>query len=359
MNLSSPFRFNFLCLRGTALPHELLLIVRVLAFALIFLGEEPSGRHVPYFRFLDAMGSPALYDLTLLGIADAGFLLLLFSGYARLGCFLTGGAFLMGLLSCRGCLSVAHTYVACVFLIVSMSSRRSGTWLLKMQVVILYAGSALNKGLDLDWWNGRAFEALLVLRHHSDSYAWVSSWLPPMSLSTTLGMATVMIQAALAVCFLVPRWYTFGIVLGVGFHGVMVIFLNSTFGPFFLASMLSNLAFVDWPKGMVVTIGASAWHGLLRETLRITNFNYMVHFASTDRDGTYRDDSMEIEVDGRRIRGFAALQRLLFFNPILFFMVALFFTDPYPPDSLRNGLIILLVVFFSPLPGRVVGGAPH
>ena len=144
-------KLNPLPCGGTSLPPNLLLIAKLMAFVLILKGISPFGRYLPFFLFLDSLGSREQFDAALDVTLYAGYLLLFFSPFARLGCLAIGSALLIGLLACRPCLSVAHTYVACMFLILALSSRLSGSWLFQMQVVILYAGAGFSKATDPDW----------------------------------------------------------------------------------------------------------------------------------------------------------------------------------------------------------------
>ena len=130
---------------------------------------------------------------------------------------------------------VAHTYVACLFIIIALSSRATGTWLLRAQVVILYAGAALNKTLDVDWWNGRYFDAFLVDHHANPVYLQAASMLPAGLLSTVMGILTIVTQWILVATFVRPSSTPVGIAIGLVFHGAMVVLLNNTFGPFMLA----------------------------------------------------------------------------------------------------------------------------
>lgn len=56
------------------------------------------------------------------------------------------------------CHSVAHTYVACLLIVIALSSHATGSRVVRAQVVLMHAGAALNKSFDPDWWNGRYFE---------------------------------------------------------------------------------------------------------------------------------------------------------------------------------------------------------
>lgn len=281
--VSAPFRSG-----GRDLPPRLLLIARLTAAVLLFEGILPFSRHLPYLEFLDHLGSPRAFRNALWLAAGSGHLLLFFTRRARLGCLLLGAGTLTGLLACRPCLSVAHTFVACLFLMLAASSPLSGPWLVRCQLVIVYAGATLAKALDVDWWNGRAMEALLVLREEHAPYMWLAERLPELSLSSVVGWAVVATQAALVLCFLRPRWYRVGVLLGTLFHGSMAFLVGGTFGPFVPALFAAYLAFVEdaGPAGGGTPGGDGEGRGEWAEGWRGTAAGYgAVFLLLTDAGG--------------------------------------------------------------------------
>jgi hypothetical protein len=237
---------NPLRLTGRALPPSLVLVARLLAALVLLRGEPPFRPYLPYLEFLDLL-PPDVLGFVLRRAAEAGCLLAIFSPFVRIGAGLAGSAHLIGLLACRPCHSVAHTFVACVLLAVSLSSHATGARILRGQVVLLYAGAAIAKTLDPDWWNGRYFDALLIGRHQLEWYRELGSWFPDGWVSTAIGGATIVIQWVLAVCFLLPRMTAFAIALGVVFHATMAVMIGTTFGPFMGALAIVYLAFLPAP----------------------------------------------------------------------------------------------------------------
>lgn len=237
-------------LENAGLPPNLVAAARLMAFALVWRGDSAFRLNLPYFEFLDSFAPPDVFNLALRGVAGVGYLLMLFSPFVRLGAGCTGLAYLAGLLACRPCHSVAHTYVACLLIVLALSSWASRERLLRAQVVILYAGAALSKTLDVDWWNGRYFEALMIGRYDLDWYARAAGMLPDGWLSIGMGVSTVALQWVLAACFTFRRSTRAGIAIGIVFHGAMVAMLGTTFGPFLAALLVSYLG-LGWRPAAV------------------------------------------------------------------------------------------------------------
>lgn len=233
-------------LRGFEVPAELVLIAKLIALVSINQGGFPL--FLPFFPIVEEVISPRTFALATLGLRWLGYVLLFFTPCVRVGSLLLGTIWLAGLLACQPCQSVAHTFLGCLFVVIACSSRATGARLVQAQVILLYAGAALNKGLDPDWWNGRYFETLLDEHHQVALYQNAAALLPDLWLARGLGMVTILTQALLVLLFLQPAWQKKGVLLGTFFHVGMVLVMQQTFGPFFLIVLASYLAFLTLPR---------------------------------------------------------------------------------------------------------------
>lgn len=316
MRGGTPGDLNPLRLGGKSIPPNLVLIARFLGLTLLLMRELPSPRHLPYLEVLDALGSARQFHASLLLAAGLGYALLFFGPFIRSGCLLLGSAMLMGLIACRPCQSVAHSYVACLFIVISLSGHATGPWLVRMQVVVLYAGATLHKVLDPDWWNGRYFETLMIARHHHFLYSHAAAQLPPLSLSRAMGFATILTEAAIVACLLSRRWRDPGVLLGVFFHSIMVLLMNQTFGPFYAAIMVSYVAFLSWPERLELSAGrfaSASWLGRILPAI------------DPDRLWTVREsdsNAFGVTAGDRRYTGLAAVRKMVFASPLAFILFA-------------------------------------
>jgi hypothetical protein len=318
---------NPLSLHGTDLAPIALLIARMLGIGLI--GQQVFPRMLPYLPLLESMGSSSGFRKTLAAASTLGLALLLASRFARLGCALMGGALLVSLFACRPCQSVAHTFSACALLVLALSSRRTGTRLLRLQVVVLYAGATLNKAFDPDWWNGRYFDAFLGVRHADALYLWLADVVPHRLAGRGLGIASIAIEAAIAVCLLVPRWHLAGVALAVSFHSVMVLWLGGTFGPFYGALIACYLAFLPWPANVQVGRGRV----LAPDALPLAG------------------GGLALAVEGRRFAGWRALLRWPLVTPLPYYALAAALNPGFPgaphPRWVVAGLLAFLLAMLS------------
>ena len=338
-------------LEGKSIPPDLVLIARFLGLTLLLMRETPFPRHLPYLEVLDALGSARQFDAALLLAAGLGYALLFFGPFIRSGCLLLGGAMLTGLLACRPCQSVAHTFVACLFVVIALSGHATGPWLVRMQVVVLYAGATIHKVLDPDWWNGRYFETLMIARHHHFLYSHAAAQLPPLGLSTVMGVVTILTEAAILACLLNRRWYVPGVLLGVVFHSVMVLLMDQTFGPFYAAIMVSYVAFLSWPERLELSGGRFASAGWLRRLLPVVDPDG----PWTVRESASKElsDSFAATAGDRRYSGLGAVRKMVVASPLAFtlFAAAVSIRSPW---HLREAAIIVLLLLTSSIVAELV-----
>src|SRR5207302_3228650 len=62
----------------------------------------------------------------------------------------------------------------------------------------------------------------------------------------------ICLEFALVIGFLVPRFYSWAIWLGICYHTALMVVMNSTFGMFYYAMLISYLAFVEWPEPRIL-----------------------------------------------------------------------------------------------------------
>lgn len=130
---------------------------------------------------------------------------------------------------------MAHTYLGAFFVIVSLSSRRVGSELLRLQLVVLYGAATLQKVLDVSWWNGDYFHTFLVVRHELlwFDYPWVL---------LAMGVGTILAELTLTLLFAIERARVLAVRLAVLFHGSIEIISGVKFGPFVPALLATFLA---------------------------------------------------------------------------------------------------------------------
>jgi hypothetical protein len=265
---------------------ELVLMVRLLTVYLVvsnespFLGNQGGGRFLPIIGFLGDFGTDAQYNMAIRLMFYAGMLIVFFSPFLRTGCLLAGLSFIIGMISCQTCISVAHLFVACIYVCTALSSRETGSALIRYQLVVLYLGADLNKAFDKDWWTGASMDTLLAVKHQIPAYMTVADFFPPMLLSQMLGISVIILQLGIAIALLKRNWLVYAIVMGAMLHLPMVLLMHMTFGPFVMALVLAYSSLLHWPRQTLFR--ANIHSSFLVKLLEILDFNDQVIISNSE-----------------------------------------------------------------------------
>ncbi|CAG5000279.1 hypothetical protein DYBT9275_02431 [Dyadobacter sp. CECT 9275] len=233
---------------------ELVLLVRLLALYLFLTKESPfggnqgAGRHYPVLSFLESLGTDTQFNTGMYLIFTGGILVIWFTPYLRTGAFAVGMAFIVGIVSCQTCISVAHLFTACMFMCTALSNHTTGTALIRFQLIVLYLGADLNKILDTDWWTGASIETLLSTKHQIEVYMQIARLFPPLFLSQMAGIGVMVLQLAIPLLLCYRKMVVYAMLLALLLHLPMVLLMQMTFGPFLFALLLAYGALLKWPR---------------------------------------------------------------------------------------------------------------
>jgi hypothetical protein len=146
---SNPFR-----LTGTALPPNVLLAGKMIVLCLALLGypEKLPEIHLPMIRAFDLVPDRAAFRTAMIVAFYAGAVGLLLNRWVRASAFLAGFVFLLEPLVARAHVWYGNFFCAAMLILMGLHREPIGLYLLRWQMVVMYAGSALNKALQTDWY---------------------------------------------------------------------------------------------------------------------------------------------------------------------------------------------------------------
>jgi hypothetical protein len=313
----------------TELPDNVLLLAKILTLAFLATGQFRlfSWHFLPFLPLFDRLGSPAVFHWTLVTIFLGAAAALFYNKHVRICCLVLGGVILISLLSSRVYFENNRTYCACLLILAGMCTRGQSPWPLRLQVVLVYFGAALNKLLEQDWRSGQFFAYWFGQIHHPQIWANITAWIPPMPLAQFVCWATIITEFVLVAGFLLPRWYAWSIWLGAAYHTTLLLVMNSTFGMFYYAMLTSYLAFVEWPKAPL-QVQYDEDHGLWGRSLKLlqrldtaTIFNWTAFDSVQKENGVLRPRPQRrlLLLDrGKSYSGFVAFKRILLFTPFVY-----------------------------------------
>ena len=316
----------------TELPENVLLLAKIVALAFITTGQIRllSWHFLPFLPLFDHLGSPAVFHWVLVTIFLGAATALAYNKHVRICCLVLGGVILISLLSSRVYFENNRTYCACLLILAGLSSRGQSPWPIRLQVVIVYFGAALNKVLQQDWRSGQFFAYWYGQIHCPQMWAHITALIPAMPLARLVCWAAIITEFVLVVGFLVPRWYTWSIWLGAAYHTTLLLVMNSTFGMFYYAMLASYLAFVEWPRAPLQVRydeDHGPWGRSLTRLQRLDTgrvFNWIAFDSNQKENGVLQPHPhppgrLLVLDDGKSYSGFAALKRILLFTPFVYF----------------------------------------
>ena len=319
--------------------------------------RHPSAE--PFYRLpiFDHVGDPVVFQWVLRVAFVASALALLFNRSVRVSAFVLGATILVGVLSSK--IYYGNNKIFCGFILLLAGLQRPGQdpWLLRYQVAIVYFGAGLNKILDPDWQSGRFFEFWAVEVLRNSWYVAAVSWFPPMALSWFMGwltIATDWLGGRLPGAALLSLRHLGRHLVALGHDAFRQQHLHHVF-----------LRHVDVVSA-VRALAAFAHARALRRRLWIlhSNENWIERF-DFDRMFDWRPlqegggqrfglsaevlrERLHLVAGDRIYAGFAAFKMMLLYNPLFYFTVATLLTLGDGVRWFRDGLVVALLVFFSP-----------
>lgn len=346
---------------GTALPPELLLMAKLVALALLLTGHvrlmpEPFLSFLPW---IEGLMPPAAFKLTLQVVFVGAALALLFNRSVRLSSLVLGLTILLAVTASKAYYGNNKTMCGTLLFLTGLYHPRTGPWLLRAQLVIVYFGAGLNKLLDPDWQTGVFFDHWASHRLEQPLYIWAAALLPPLALGKLMCWMTAAVELGLAAAFCVPRWYPAAIWVSLLFHASLLEFTGQTFTMFFYAMESAMLAFAAWPREKIAIYdGDCGICNRIRAALERLDFDRAFEWRTLqsgigERFGIARaalEKEMYFVAGGRIYAGFRAVKMILLTLPVFHLaVVALIAAPPAGWGWYRRVVVAALLAFFFPM----------
>jgi predicted DCC family thiol-disulfide oxidoreductase YuxK len=345
----------------TELPPHLLLTAKLLTVLLLLQREvSPLGRlFLPFIRALDAL-PPAAVHRGLQGVFLLAAMGLLFNYRARLCCVVLGGTLLASVLSSRLLYANNLLYVAALLFMIGLEpAGTKNSRFLRWQIATVYAGAALNKLLDADWRSGTYFDNFISV-FHLEYLRRLSGFLPPRALAMTMSWTTIVTELSLSMLWLTgvrPRLTIWAVFL---FHSVLSTVARTTFGNFYVASLISTLILVRprASRAVVLYDGDCGICSRTRACFEALDFDrtmdWQPYQTAPDRRGladSVLQERLHLVVGDRIYAGFKAFKEMVLLMPVSYFAVLLLFVPLMRSNHLLGVLAAgwgVMAVFFPP-----------
>ena len=346
--------WNPLKCRGTDLPANLTIMVKMLAIVLLVTNHVRILPD-PWLPFIPSIAliPPVLFQRTLQTVFIISALAIVFNRRLRIASLVLGTTMLIAIVSSKAYYGNNKTFCGLMLLLAGLY-KPGGYPFLRWQLAVTYFGAGLNKLLDHDWQTGLFFQNWAVSRLHQTWYMAVDSWLPPMMLARIMCWTTIFTELGIVPCILLPRLYYWAIIANLLFQAGLLLFTGTTFTLFFYSMTGASLAFVTWPaESLPVTYNPD----------RERDKPARRFLQSWDLDGRFlwmpnqsseaAPNGLHLFLEHKAYSGFRALRMIVLLNPITYFAIAgaIALCDYLPQAALLRRLIVTasLVLLMPPL----------
>ena len=360
MKTSSPSGRNPLRFGGTELPPELLLTAKLAVVCLVLrmTWRELPNPFIPFLPAFDYFRHTP-FDWALKAAVLIGSAAVLFNYRVRAACLVIGSAFLTGILASRPYFENNIMYLGCLLFLLGLYEPKTGPWLIRAQIILVFFAAALNKLLDVNWRSGKFFDYWTSVYVNKSFYFRLSSWLPEMLLARAMSWLTIAIEFGIALGLLFRRTRMWGIWLGLLLAAGQNFLTERTFGVFFYVMPISYLAFVEWPRSKVLLLydGDCGFCSRMRRVMERFDleglFTWKPFQQPDDLHGISEEalhQRLYIVTQDKKYSGFAAFKMMALYNPLTYFVLLLPLMLPQGVYlHHRSWLVIAFLLFFSPI----------
>ena len=352
----NPFRFS-----GLDLPMPLVLVAKLLAACVLlrFIWRDLPDVFLPMLPALDYFRNMPFFGLALRGAALLGSVAVLLNYRMRTACLLIGSVLLLGTLSSRIYFENNRMFLGCVFFLLGLYDQRTGPWMVRAQVALVFFSAGSNKLLDASWRSGRFFDYWAPFAINKSLYFQLAAWLPYMVLPRFMSWMTICLEFSIAFGLMFRRTRIWGIWTGLLLALGMNVLTERTFGVFFYAMPICYLAFIEWPSSKI-TVLYDGDCGLCARTRRSMErfdleklFVWQPFQQAKNLYGISREalrHRLYVVARQKQYSGFEAFKIMALYNPLTYFVMLTALVLPQAAYLHHRSLVAgFFVLFFSPL----------
>jgi len=345
---------------GSDLPMPLALVAKLLSVSLLgrMIWQSIPGPFIPFLPILDYFHGSQAIHWALAATALIGALAVIFNYRVRGASLAIGASFLLGILSSRLYFENNIMFLGCVFLLLGITDQRTGPWLVRAQVILVFFSAALNKILDQSWRSGQFFHFWAKTAINKSLYFKLAAWLPALFLPRVMSWMTILMECTICFGLFFRRSRTLAIWTGLVLDLAMNVLTERTFGIFFYIMPIAYLAFADWPRpGITVLYDGDC--GLCTRTRRFMErldleklFKWKPFQQTSDLHGISLEalhERLYVVTNENKYSGFAAFRIMTIYNPITYFVILLTLLGPQALYFHHRSLLaVFYFILFSP-----------
>jgi predicted DCC family thiol-disulfide oxidoreductase YuxK len=345
----------------SSLPMPLLLVAKLLAVCVIarLIWRELPAPFLPFVPVLDLFHGSAYFAWALRGAVLIGSVAVLFNYRVRTACLVIGSAFLLGILASRTYFENNRMFLGCVFFLLGVYEQRTGPWLVRAQVILVFFSAALNKLLDASWRSGHFFAFWAHTAINKSMYFQLAARLPEMALPLAMSWMTIVMEFCIAFGLLFRRTRLLAIWIGLLLALGMNVLTERTFGVFFYAMPICYLAFIEWPHPAIAVLYDGDCGFCTRTRRWMERFDLESLFVwrpfqqAKDLYGISQEalrQRLYLVTEKKQYSGFGAFKIMALYNPLTYFVMLVALMLPQAAYLRhRSWAAVFFLLFFSPL----------
>ena len=231
---------------GTSMRWNVLLSCKLLVLILVLNGffgkiQDPFLPHLSIFDFFNQI--PGLFEITLKLLFIISSIFLFFNYRVRLMCRTLGIVVLLCLIAIKPYFRNHILICACVFFLASLHKKEDSPYLLFYQLALVYFGAALNKMLQVDWWNGIYMHHWMTNIMDNPLYLLVYNTTETLSFAKGLSWFSMILEVIIGLFLIFKKKRSYAIFLILFFHLILFTVTKERFGHFLDSILVILIAF--------------------------------------------------------------------------------------------------------------------
>ncbi|MDO5971183.1 HTTM domain-containing protein [Flavivirga aquimarina] len=309
--------------------------------------------YIPFISYLDKFNDfPNVYKNTLRTLFFTSGIFMLFNFKVRYMSFVLGLTIAFVLLASKPNFANHYFICACILILASLIDKKQTPWLLFMQISILYFGAAINKMLQVDWWNGQFMHNWLANARETHVYIYMSDLLPEMWLAKLLSWVAMLVEISIAVLVLFKKKHRLVTWMILLFHTFLYTLTAFRFGHFYEDILIILLIFINHIPGIIRVSFNKLKEPFVTKLFSFLNFNDTFSFENRVLKN---NKWLEVEIKNTTVSNWDALRLFLLYNTnfyIFLFLLDLlirYLFNGFLMNFIHISLIWITILFFLPL----------
>lgn len=231
---------------GADMRWNVLLSCKLLILVLVLNGffGKIQDPYLPHLSFFDVFNQiPGVFETTLKFLFVISSVLLLFNYNTRLMARTLGVVIILSLITVKPNFRNHILICGCAFFLASLHKKEETPYLLFFQLALVYLGAALNKMLQIDWWNGIYMHNWMSNVLDNPAYLSMYKVVGNLSFAKGLSWFSMILEVIIGLFLILKKKRSYAIFMILFFHLLLFTVTKERFGHFLDSILVILIAF--------------------------------------------------------------------------------------------------------------------